>query len=366
MKLNKWKMILSSVLILLPTAFGLAVWKWLPEKTVIHWGFDGKPDGWGSPMVIVFLLPLLLLLFHYLGIWITARDNKHNRQNGKVLGMMYWIMPVISIFTSGITYALAFDVKLNLNSLMLVFLGLLFVLIGNYMPKCKQNRTMGIKVKWSLANEENWNMTHRFAGKVWFFGGILCMLCAFIPLGAFIYVLLPLVLVMVVAPTVYSYLYYKKQIQKGSAQKEDFVYKTNKTAKIITLILVPLILAVCLVILFTGNIKYRYDTESFTIEASFYTDLTVRYADIDSIEYCENLDLGTRQFGVGTPRLSLGTFENEDFGRYTRYTYTNCDVCVVLTVNGKTLVISRTDAAQTKAVYEELLLRIERYQNESN
>ena len=38
--------------------------------------------------------------------------------------------------------------------------GLLFMIIGNYLPKVKQNNTIGIRVVWTLQDEENWSATH--------------------------------------------------------------------------------------------------------------------------------------------------------------------------------------------------------------
>ena len=55
--------------------------------------------------------------------------------------------------------------------------GLMFMVIGNYLPKVKQNNTIGIRVVWTLQDEENWSATHRFSGKIWVASGILCMLC---------------------------------------------------------------------------------------------------------------------------------------------------------------------------------------------
>ena len=66
---------------------------------------------------------------------------------------------------------------------------------------------------------------------------------------------------------------------------------------------------------------------------------------------------GTRIFGVGSFRLLLGTFENEEFGTYTRYTYYRPDSCVVLTKGGKTLVFSGADRESTKEIYETLVAK---------
>ena len=54
---------------------------------------------------------------------------------------------------------------------------LLFIVIGNYLPKIKQNNTIGIRIVLTLQDEENWNATHSFSGRIWRTSGILCMLC---------------------------------------------------------------------------------------------------------------------------------------------------------------------------------------------
>ena len=80
------------------------------------------------------------------------------------------------------------------------------MIIGNYLPKCKQNYTMGIKIPWTLDNEDNWNKTHRLAGFLWVIGGVLITLNAFLGNE---WVFLAITLVMTLVPVGYSYLYYK-------------------------------------------------------------------------------------------------------------------------------------------------------------
>ena len=91
-----------------------------------------------------------------------------------------------------------------------VFMGLLFIAIGNYLPKTKQSYTMGIKLPWTLASEENWNRTHRLAGFLWVLCGLFFIVTSFTgwSLAAF---LIPII-VMVLVPAVYSYLLYRRGI----------------------------------------------------------------------------------------------------------------------------------------------------------
>ena len=125
----------------------------------------------------------------------------------------------------------------------------------------------------------------------------------------------------------------------------------TRTGKIGTVVGL-LILAFVLVMLFTGKVETVFSEDSFTIKASYYDDLTVAYDSIDSVEYRNGNVPGSRVFGVGSFRLLLGNFENEEFGSYTRYTYYNPEACVVLKVNGKTLVLSGKDAAETQSIYQ--------------
>lgn len=208
-KKYKWQLIISSVIILLPIAAGLLIWNDLPAQIATHWGADGKPDGWSGKSFAVFGIPFILLAVHCICIFFTAHDPKNKEQNSKVFNMVLWIIPIISLIVCGCSYAFALGNDINIGMIARILIGIMFVIIGNYMPKCKQNFTIGIKIPWTLQNEENWNKTHRFAGRFWVFGGFLFLVTMFVPMEYFMYILLPLIFLMVVGPIIYSYLYYK-------------------------------------------------------------------------------------------------------------------------------------------------------------
>lgn len=175
---NKRKLFLSSAVILLPVLFGLIVWNRLPGTLITHWGADGKADGSAAKALAVFGLPLAHLLVHLICLWFTLRDPKQQRQSSRALGMVFWILPVCSLVTSGMMYRAALGKEPEVVGIVPVLLGVLFVWIGNYLPKLRRNSTLGVKVSWTLGNEENWNRTHRFAGKLWVGGGLLLLLGA--------------------------------------------------------------------------------------------------------------------------------------------------------------------------------------------
>ena len=202
-------LIITSILTLLPILAGLYLWDTLPEQVPSHWDVNGEIDGWSSKPFFVFGLPGIMLAFQWLCVLGTAADPKKANHSGKVLHLVLWIIPVLSIVLSAMTYMITLGHSVRVEMIMPLIIGLIFTIIGNYMPKCKQSYTVGIKIPWTLDSEENWNRTHRFAGRLWLVCGLGIMLTAFV--GGF-WVFLTIVLVMVIAPTVYSYLLHRKGI----------------------------------------------------------------------------------------------------------------------------------------------------------
>ena len=202
-------LIITSILTLLPILAGLYLWDTLPEQVPSHWDVNGEIDGWSSKPFFVFGLPCIMLAAQWLCVLGTAADPKKANHSEKVMHLVLWIIPVLSIILSAMTYMVALGHTVRVEVIMPLIIGLVFTIIGNYLPKCKQSYTVGIKIPWTLHSEENWNRTHRFAGRLWLVCGLGIMLTAFI--GGF-WVFLPIVLVMVIAPTVYSYLLHRKGI----------------------------------------------------------------------------------------------------------------------------------------------------------
>ena len=200
-------LIVTSLVILLPILAGVALWNQLPDPMPTHWNAAGEIDGWSSKPFAVFGLPWILVAAQWLCLLDTGADPKKKNHSDKMIHLVLWIIPVMSVVLHTITYLTALGYGVRMEVVMPVLMGLIFTIIGNYMPKCKQNYTIGIKIPWTLNNEENWNKTHRFAGWLWTFCGVAIMLTGF--LGSF-WIFLPIALLMVIVPVLYSYLLHRK------------------------------------------------------------------------------------------------------------------------------------------------------------
>ena len=209
LKKNKWGMIFSSVVILLPVVAGLLLWDRLPEQMPFHWNAAGEVDGWIGKTGGVFLGPAILLAVHWTCALVTGLDPKNKDKNEKAKQLILWILPVLSLLVNGMVYAAALGREVNVATLMPGLLGVMLVVLGNILPKCSRNSTIGIKIPWTLHSEENWNRTHRFAGRLWVVCGLGITVTGF--LGCAQYAI-PFALLMVLVPVLYSYLLHRKGI----------------------------------------------------------------------------------------------------------------------------------------------------------
>ena len=208
-KENKKNLFITCAVILLPIIAGLLLWNRLPDRIPTHWGMGGEVDGWSGKGFAVFAMPALMLGIQLLCFFVTASDPKRGNIRRKYLSMVLWIIPVLSVMTSCISYAVALGAQIRVEQVIPGFIGLMFVIIGNYMPKFQQSYTLGIKLPWTLSSEENWNRTHRFGGRIWALGGIGVLFCTLMGWGMASIVILAVV---VIVPTVYSYVLYRKGI----------------------------------------------------------------------------------------------------------------------------------------------------------
>ena len=181
-KANKKELLLTSAVCLLPLLAGVILYPRLPETMATHWGFDGTANGWSSRAATVFGLPLFILALHLVCSYAESRDTKRKNVNPVLRTVMLWFCPAVSLLGGALTLGTGLGYEMHVSTVAPVFVGLLFLILGNYLPKLRRNRTMGIRLPWTLASEENWSRTHRVAGFTWVAAGLLMLLSALLRL----------------------------------------------------------------------------------------------------------------------------------------------------------------------------------------
>ena len=215
LKRNKGILIITTLITALPILVGLILWNQLPEQVATHFNFAGEADGWSSKAFAVIGLPLILVGVHVICTVATLADPRKQNISDKIFRLVLWITPCISLLVMGGTYAYALGYDVDIARVTMILMGVVFVLLGNYMPKCRQNYTVGIKVPWTLADPENWNKTHRFAGWLWTGAGIV-FLGMSLTGKASPAIMLGLILAVALVPMIYSYVYYVRHGGKKS------------------------------------------------------------------------------------------------------------------------------------------------------
>jgi uncharacterized membrane protein len=211
--------ILYWILALLPMIVTLFILPSAPDTVPAHYGPNSTVDRWSSKYELL-VVPAITLAIS-LGGWIYAhryRSKEHAEMEGgkrmpsdrKTLltGMLVAIlllnaMCYIFLYTS--CNKIQSLTGNNISRIFALVLNLFFVVFGNIMPKLKQNHFAGIRVKWTLENEDVWYLTHRFGGKLWVIGGIaLTIVCLIVPSDFAMPISIVGLLIMTVAVCVYA------------------------------------------------------------------------------------------------------------------------------------------------------------------
>jgi uncharacterized membrane protein len=214
MKKSTPNLLIALVILAIPFAYAAYIYPSLPQTIPTHFNIKGEADGFGERSTI-FLGPGILSgvgLFTFLLLSnLKNFDPKKFKSEDESMFKKFALFMVgfLSLLSLIITYASTAP-SLNITKLLLPFLGIAFSLLGWYMPKLHQNYFAGFRLPWTLENVDNWNATHKVAGKVWLYGGMVQAIGTFLLPAAPAFVLfLAATAIMVIIPSVYSYRMFK-------------------------------------------------------------------------------------------------------------------------------------------------------------
>lgn len=209
MKKYKWSLLLGSLLSLSPILIGLLLWNQLPTKLPTHFSTGNTPDGWSSKAITVFGLPLFMFAMMWFCFLFTHVDPKRQNISPKLIRALVWFMAALSPIVVCSSYAIALGINVNITLLTYLIIGLMLLVIGNYLAKTKQNYSAGIRIPWTLSSEENWNRTHRFSSRLFIFCGLAMIANGFLDSKILLFFIMA---VLIVIPYAYSFFLFKHKI----------------------------------------------------------------------------------------------------------------------------------------------------------
>ena len=177
-----------------------------------HWNIRGEVDGWSSKAFAVWFFPLINLGIYFMMLLLPRVDPR--RDNYKRFSGAYTLIRLALHIFLALIYLLslyaAFGHEVKVDMLVKFSLSLLFIILGNYMGKIKPNYFVGIKTPWTLASEEVWTKTHRFAGPFWVSAGVLGLVLGFVRTAWAGYLFFGATMIMAFVPVIYSYFVFRE------------------------------------------------------------------------------------------------------------------------------------------------------------
>ena len=193
----------------------LSVWAYpqLPPRVAMHWGVGGQPDGYSSKLLAVVMLPLMILAMRALLSVLPRIDPKG--ENYQKFASTYWLIFNGVILFMGLlhvaTLAYGLGAPVRMDRVAASGVGVLLIVVGNYLTRVQPNWFVGIRTPWTLSSEPVWRRTHRVGGWILAGGGALMVLTVFLPASTQLPIFIATIALVTVIPVVLSYVWWKRE-----------------------------------------------------------------------------------------------------------------------------------------------------------
>lgn len=199
-------------LVVVSAVIGAALYDRLPDQVPTHFDLHGKPDGFTAKRFAVVTAPAALALLGLVFLALPRISPKGYRlepflRTYEIIAVAVVVMTFTDVMMAlwiGLGHRVEVDRVVNLG------LGLLLLVVGNYLGKVTRNFFVGIRTPWTLASDEVWLRTHRVGGWLFVVGGAVIVMAAFVGTGGALAVTLSVIIAIALFLTVYSYVLYRR------------------------------------------------------------------------------------------------------------------------------------------------------------
>ena len=207
-------------LVIAALAVVLSIWAYpqLPPTIATHWNVGGTADGFSSRATAVLIMPLVII--GLTGLFNVLPKLDPRRANYAKFIDTYWLIAnavlLFILIGHGMIIATGLGYPVKVDRFMPIGIGLLFIVLGNYLTRVEPNWFIGIRTPWTLSSDTVWRKTHRTGGWLMVVGGFVLAASVFLPQGAFLPLLIAAILIVAVIPVVQSYILWKREQHDGS------------------------------------------------------------------------------------------------------------------------------------------------------
>ncbi|KGE20950.1 SdpI family protein [Paenibacillus wynnii] len=204
----KWQDTVSVILGLITLVYALVNYDRLPQLLPAQFGITGEVNKYWDKGSVISLLGafgvLLPVLLQFTRSIDPKRENYRKFENAH--GMIRLAISLLLNTSLALSVSYGLDYHFPAGKILIAVLGLMFMVIGNYLPQVKHNYFLGIRTPWTLASPEVWRKTHRFSGILWAIAGVLFILAVFMPEVLATTFIITGLLLSIIVPLVYSWM----------------------------------------------------------------------------------------------------------------------------------------------------------------
>ena len=204
-----WKiLIITTLMCIVPITFGVILYNQLPEQMAVHFGLNNEPNSFAPKEFALFGIPLLMTVLQII-CCISSDCMEQKKQNKKYITVYKWIIPIIGMVCYLTMLAYGAGIELEMRIIVCITLGIIFMIVGNYMPKTEIN-----KLQMRYVREDFWEKIKRPAGYFFVIIGLAFIISAFLN-SIVSFILMIILIICAVLTTIYSlYLFYKNRRNK--------------------------------------------------------------------------------------------------------------------------------------------------------
>lgn len=194
---------------------GLAILTWLisfaylPDSIPMQYSVNGSVN-WSANKYVAALIIIAVMIFCYLTFIFSTKKNQKRKKYSHIVNLDHFFSSLTQGFLYIISLIIIFNAlgqNISVNYIIPLVLAVIIIIVGNYLPKLPQNKSLGIKNKWTLKSEKTWKQTHRFTSRIYIIAGLIYLLFGvFGKINSFITI--PLVIILVIVPYIFSYINY--------------------------------------------------------------------------------------------------------------------------------------------------------------
>ena len=202
--------VVGLLLVLAGFALVAVMYPGLPDPMPSHWNAAGQIDGWMPKFWGAMLIPGIMAVL-WLTFLVLPRISPRGFEMDPFVRAWGFLRVAILAYMLlvGVLVLQAAKTQGEISQRVLLGgMGVLFVVMGNFLGKVTRNFFVGIRTPWTLANEEVWYRTHRLGGKCFVAAGLFVLACALAGLG--FWVMIGAILVAAIIPVGYSYVIYRR------------------------------------------------------------------------------------------------------------------------------------------------------------